>query len=167
MSERKGGKPSEEGEIKRGNVNDISSNREEHSGNTDQAPRDWWNSLNPAWKKVFKGAINITEEPTDSELDSMIALESLSIYTEMSNLQKQLSQQPMQAQQQPVQARQPQAQMSHSAKSMMLHAKKERAKKNIEKGFYNEASIDIQEALQLEPNDPEAKAIHAKIKTLQ
>ena len=50
---------------------------------------------------------------------------------------------------------------------MLLSAKKERAKNNIEKGFYNEASKDIQEALQLEPDDAEAKAINAKIKTLQ
>ena len=50
---------------------------------------------------------------------------------------------------------------------MTAGAKKERAKKNIEKGFYNEASKDIQEALHLDPNDAEAKALHAKIKTLQ
>ncbi|MDP3764885.1 MAG: hypothetical protein Q8R04_00075 [Nanoarchaeota archaeon] len=102
---------------------------------------------------------------------------SLSIYTEISNLQKQLNQQPIQRPLQfPQQTQQqPQSnsfvrisqQMSASTKSMLLSAKKERAKKNIEKGFYNEASKDIQEALQLEPNDAEAKAIHAKIKTLQ
>ncbi|MBS3113864.1 hypothetical protein J4448_02060 [Candidatus Woesearchaeota archaeon] len=93
---------------------------------------------------------------------------SLSIYTEMSNLQKQLNQtsQPLQFQQ-----RTPStsfAQTSNvSSKSMLVSAKKERAKRNIEKGFYNEASKDIQEALQLEPNDAEAKVMHAKIKTLQ
>ena len=102
---------------------------------------------------------------------------SLSIYTEISNLQKQLaqqpSQQPLQFQQQTQQQTQHNSfvqisqQMSASTKSMLLSAKKERAKKNIEKGFYNEASKDIQEALQLEPNDAEAKSIHAKIKTLQ
>ena len=81
---------------------------------------------------------------------------SLGIYTEISNLERQL--QPSQAQTTAVQP---------GPKEMMINAKKEHAKKNIEKGFYNEASKDIQEALQLEPNDAEAKAIHAKIKTLQ
>src|SRR5262245_9796240 len=79
--ERKGGKPSEEGEIKRGNVKETTS-REEHSPGNDQSPRDWWNSLNEAWKKVFRGAINITEEPSDADLESMFALETLSIYTD-------------------------------------------------------------------------------------
>ena len=102
---------------------------------------------------------------------------SLSIYTEISSLQKQLGQQPgQQPLQFPQQTRQQaqsnsfaqiSQQMNASTKSMLLSAKKERAKKNIEKGFYNEASKDIQEALHLEPNDAEAKAIHAKIKTLQ
>jgi Tfp pilus assembly protein PilF len=48
-----------------------------------------------------------------------------------------------------------------------LNAQKERAKRNIEKGFYNEASKDIQEALKIDSSDAEAKALHAKIKTLQ
>lgn len=51
--------------------------------------------------------------------------------------------------------------------AMAQDAKKERAKKNIEKGFYNEASKDIEEAIRLEPNDAEAKALRAKIKTMQ
>lgn len=91
---------------------------------------------------------------------------SLSIYTEISNLQKQLSRQgihPMQPIQFPPQ---PQEQAG-ADRFALISAKKERAKKYIEKGFYNEASKDIQEALELEPNDAEAKAIHAKIKTLQ
>lgn len=96
---------------------------------------------------------------------------TLSIYNEISSLQKQLNQlpiqQPLQFQQQVQADVQQKGQMSSSAKIMLLAAKKERAKKNIEKGFYNEAAKDIQEALQLEPNDAEAKAIHAKIKTLQ
>lgn len=50
---------------------------------------------------------------------------------------------------------------------VLLKDKKERAKKNIEKGFYSEASKDIEEALSIEPNDVEAKAINAKIKTLE
>lgn len=53
------------------------------------------------------------------------------------------------------------------AKKLFLQDKKERAKKNIEKGFYSEASKDIEEALRIEPNDVEAKAINAKIKTLE
>ena len=106
----------------------------------------------------------------------------LSIYTEISNLQRQLSQQPMQqsGKQQPRFQRQRQepasftqppetkpAQTSAAEKSMLLTAKKESAKGNIKKGLYNEASREIQEALQLEPNDAEAKVMHAKIKTLQ
>ena len=79
---------------------------------------------------------------------------SLSIHTEISGLQKQLTQQPSQ-------------QMTASAKSILLNTKKEHAKRNIEKGFYNEASKDIEEVLQLEPKDAEAKALYAKIKTLQ
>jgi len=90
---------------------------------------------------------------------------SLSIYNEISNLQRQLSQRPHESLQ-PQTLPQTQ-QMSAPLKSSLLKEKKERAKRNIEKGFYNEASKDIQEALQIEPNDAEAKAIHAKIKTLQ
>lgn len=95
---------------------------------------------------------------------------SLSISTEISSLQNQLSQQTNQLQ---FQQRIPSSSFAQSnkpgfpSKSMLASAKKERAKRNIEKGFYNEASKDIQEALQLEPNDAEARAIHAKIKTLQ
>jgi len=58
-------------------------------------------------------------------------------------------------------------QFRQQAMAAAPNAKKERAKKNIEKGFYNEASKDIEEALQLEPNDAEAKALRAKIKTMQ
>ncbi len=90
---------------------------------------------------------------------------SLSIYSEISSLQKQLSQQ---AQfQQTFAFAQPSQQMSAPAKSALLSEKRERAKRSIEKGFYNEALMDIEEALRLEPNDAEARAIHAKIKTLQ
>lgn len=96
---------------------------------------------------------------------------SLSIYNEISTLQKQYTERPPQAQQQfpspsMAQTTQTPAQGA-SSKSAMLSAKKERAKMNIKKGFYNEASKDIQEALQLEPSDAEAKAMHAKLKTLQ
>ncbi len=89
---------------------------------------------------------------------------SLSIYNEISNLQKQLSEKPSPQQTQALQQSTP---VSAPTKSILLHTKKERAKRNIEKGFYNDAAKDIQEALQIEPNDAEAKAIHAKIKTLQ
>ncbi len=97
---------------------------------------------------------------------------SLSIYMEISNLQRQLSQKPQQAQQfqaleQPPSPFAQSRQMNAPEKLMAMNAKKERAKRNIEKGFYNEASKDIEEALNIEPNDAEAKAIHAKIKTLQ
>ena len=81
---------------------------------------------------------------------------SLSIYNEISDLQRQLAQQP--------QFQQPEIPVQNQP--VTAGAKKERAKKNIEKGFYNEAFKDIQEALHLDPNDAEAKALHAKIKTL-
>jgi len=95
---------------------------------------------------------------------------SLSISNEISNLQKQLSQQasqPMQFQQRMPSSFAQASKPGFPSKSALAASKKERAKRNIAKGFYNEASKDIQEALQLEPNDPEARAIHAKIKTLQ
>lgn len=90
---------------------------------------------------------------------------SLSIYTEMSSLQQQL-QEPLQQNQQPAAfgSNQP---AEASSKSTLLKSKREQAKRNMEKGFYNEAHRNIQEALQLEPNDIESKAIYAKIKTLQ
>ena len=52
-------------------------------------------------------------------------------------------------------------------KSMLLKKRMERAKRNIKKGFYNEAWKDIEEALLVDPNDAESKALRAKIKTLQ
>ncbi len=90
---------------------------------------------------------------------------SLSIYTEISSLQQQLQELPQQKQQ--LGAFERNQPMDAASKSMLLNTKKESAKKNIEKGFYNEAHRNIQEALQLEPNDTESKAIYAKIKTLQ
>lgn len=54
-----------------------------------------------------------------------------------------------------------------SSKETVLNKKREHAKKNIKKGFYNEAWKDVEEALQIEPNDVESKALKAKIKTLQ
>lgn len=103
----------------------------------------------------------------------------LSISSEISSLQKQLvngmrelnvpAGAPGHAQPPPpnyTQAQKP-FQFQQQAMAMAPNAKKERAKKNIEKGFYNEASRDIEEALRLEPNDAEAKALRAKIKTMQ
>ena len=41
------------------------------------------------------------------------------------------------------------------------------AKKNIKKGFYNEAWKNIEDALDIDPGDAEAITLKAKIKTLQ
>ena len=111
---------------------------------------------------------------------------NLSIYNEISALHKQLGQQPF-VRQHPKgampetpaakipaktnnipQATKPiQASASPPASNeILLTKKRERAKKNIEKGFYNEASRDIEEALQIEPSDAESRALRAKIKTL-
>lgn len=93
---------------------------------------------------------------------------SLSIYNEISNLQKQLSErQPSAPQPAFEQKTNLQGSSQLNSQSELLSSRKERAKSNIKKGLYGEASRDIQEALQLEPNDAEAKAIHAKLKTLQ
>ena len=54
-----------------------------------------------------------------------------------------------------------------SEKYGLLSKKKEHAKRNIKKGFYNEAWKNIEEALQVDPSDVESKALRAKIKTLQ
>lgn len=118
---------------------------------------------------------------------------SLSIYTEISNLHKQLGQQslPSFASRMPesyekpkeivVTASNPSLQKSPaptskqfsqrsskiSTREVLLIEKRERARRNIKKGFYNEAWKDVEEALQIEPNDAEAKALRARIKTLQ
>lgn len=52
-------------------------------------------------------------------------------------------------------------------KKELLDKKKKRAKENIEKGFYNEAVRDIDEALAIEPKDVTALVYRAKLKTLQ
>lgn len=85
---------------------------------------------------------------------------SISIYNEISNLQKQLGQRPAQPQQRT-------DEKIYSNKMTLINSKKESAKSKIKKGMYDDAIRDIQEALKLEPNDAEAKAIHARIKTLQ
>ena len=110
----------------------------------------------------------------------------MSIYNEISNLQKDLANAPVQVEVSPsipvtatpkamkksaieqiLSLAKQNSQADFKAKGSLLNEKKESAKRNIEKGFYSEASRNIQEALQIEPNDAEAKAIHAKIKTLQ
>lgn len=118
---------------------------------------------------------------------------NLSIYSEISVLHKQLGQQQPSWRQYPKQTKpgealaakspvktkainlpasqpQPAAQASaagaSAAREDLLAKKRERAKKNIAKGFYNEASKDVEEALQIEPADAESKALRAKIKTL-
>ncbi len=55
----------------------------------------------------------------------------------------------------------------NSTANLSINEKKDRAKKNIEKGFYGEASKEIEEILKVFPNDAEAKVMHAKIKTMQ
>ncbi len=93
---------------------------------------------------------------------------SLSIYNEISNLQKQLSErQPSMPQPAFKQTANLPGSRQINPQSEMLSVRKERAKRNMERGFYGEALKDLTEALQLEPNDAEAKAIHAKLKTLQ
>ncbi len=54
-----------------------------------------------------------------------------------------------------------------SAKERMLVKKIENVKKNIRKGFYNEAWKEVEEALNLDPSNVESKVLAAKIKTLQ
>ncbi|HLC62364.1 MAG TPA: hypothetical protein VJI52_05090 [Candidatus Nanoarchaeia archaeon] len=51
--------------------------------------------------------------------------------------------------------------------SGLLKKKREMAKKNIKKGFYNEAWKNIEDALDIDPGDAEAITLKAKIKTLQ
>ena len=59
------------------------------------------------------------------------------------------------------------AHSSFQQKSAMVNNKREQAKKNIRKGFFNEAWKDIEGALQIDPDDVESKALKAKVKTLQ
>ena len=114
---------------------------------------------------------------------------TLSIYNEISALHKQLGQRPLAKQ--PAQGTVPSAALSakssitgnaglqsgqqgivrtgvsaSSTKDILLAKKKDRAKRNMGKGYYNEASKDIEEALQIEPADAESKALRAKIRTL-
>lgn len=53
------------------------------------------------------------------------------------------------------------------AKERMLAKKIESVKKNIKKGFYNEAWKEVEEALSIDPRSIESKVLAAKIKTLQ
>ncbi|MBI2124373.1 hypothetical protein HYT92_01140 [Candidatus Pacearchaeota archaeon] len=68
----------------------------------------------------------------------------------------------------PVQARPKSIQKNEMpAKDRMLAKKIESAKKNIKKGFYNEAWREVEEALNIDPSNVESKVLAAKIKTLQ
>ena len=108
---------------------------------------------------------------------------ALSIFAEISNLQKQLgngqlmlsrpsnlqSPQAIPALKQRAMQKMPEKiiQEPHSSNQEQIDGKREQAKKNLAKGFYKEAKKNIQEALKLDPNDVEAKALQAKIVTLQ
>lgn len=102
---------------------------------------------------------------------------NLSIRMQITHLHKQLGQQshanlhPYLMPQRKIEHPKPQEQKKTEKESLfirsMLEKKKEQAKRNINRGFYNEAWKDIKEALQIEPEDVEAKALLAKIKTLQ
>jgi serine/threonine protein kinase len=39
--------------------------------------RQWWNQLDDEWKEVFKKAISVDSEPTDSELEKIVNLQEL------------------------------------------------------------------------------------------
>ena len=56
---------------------------------------------------------------------------------------------------------------ARNPQASLLNRKRESAKRNIKKGFYNEAWNDVEQALQINPEDAEAKALRARIKTLQ
>ncbi len=48
----------------------------------------WWNQLDNNWKNVFKDAINIDGEPTDSDLEQIVNLQELDCYeNEISDLE--------------------------------------------------------------------------------
>jgi|SRR3989338_3650754 len=87
---------------------------------------------------------------------------NLSIYTEISNLQKQLQQNIS------LQKNEEKRVLAREMPSGpdTAKAKKENAIRNMEQGLYAAASKDIQDAINLEPKDAEAKVIHARIKTL-
>ena len=53
------------------------------------------------------------------------------------------------------------------SRELLVKRKRDHAKRNIKKGFYNEAWKNIEEALEIDPKDVESKALKAKIKTLQ
>jgi hypothetical protein len=43
----------------------------------DKKTRTWWNQLDGKWKNIFKEAINIDTEPSESELDKIAHLQDL------------------------------------------------------------------------------------------
>ena len=55
----------------------------------------------------------------------------------------------------------------HDKKKELLASRKKTAKEKIERGYYDEASREIDEALKIEPKDVEAIVYRAKLKTLQ
>lgn len=94
---------------------------------------------------------------------------SISINTEISSLQGHLRQSPRQK---PLQKdgaifHEEVAPQQNPKNGRVLDERKIRAKKNIENGLYDEAQKEIDEALRIEPNDAELKALNAKVKTLQ
>ncbi len=98
----------------------------------------------------------------------------ISIYNEMINLQQLLSnRQPaprseMRPRQPSMNAPYKEGQESgHLSRALFLQERNDSARMNIEKGLYGEATRDIEEALRLAPDDIEAKALQAKIKTLR
>ncbi|HLG24900.1 MAG TPA: hypothetical protein VI564_08270 [Candidatus Nanoarchaeia archaeon] len=104
----------------------------------------------------------------------------LSIENTMSDLQKHLMQGPSHASENIPQAGQSYPQMratsgKNSAEpsvpkqgnEALASLKKEEAKKYIQRGAYSQAIKEIEDSIALNPNDPESKALKAKIKTLQ
>ena len=103
---------------------------------------------------------------------------SLSIYNEITGLQKELhgKAQPQSQKQKTIpkiisraanddKAAKPD--LRHALKPSMLVLKKENAWRNLKKGLYDEASRNAEEVLKMDPMDVEAKVIRAKVKTMQ
>jgi len=53
--------------------------------------RQWWNQLDDTWKNIFKDAISIDGEPTDSDLEKIVNLQTLSCTRNQISDLKQLS----------------------------------------------------------------------------
>ncbi len=116
------------------------------------------------------GAQQAARAPPPASPESKYAQKYQPLRKASNQHERQQSSQP--AQQQPAPAEMPakpaqKRAMEEAAKQMMLNAKREHAKNNIQKGFYDEADKDIQDALRIVPRDAESKVLRAKIKTLQ